>query len=99
MRRFLWLLGTLLLEGCAAYVPEPTAEIAEASATTLEDLREGRRIYINKCSGCHALFSVNAYRPAGWTREVDEMVRLKKAKLIPVDRERLLAYLTATSAP
>ena len=65
----------------------------------LSDLRGGRELYINKCSGCHSLIPVDRYDDARWTAEVDEMLKLKKVRLSAGDREQLLRYLTTANDP
>jgi hypothetical protein len=63
----------------------------------LSDLRGGRELYINKCSGCHSLIPVDRFDDARWTAEVDEMLKLKKVRLSAGDREQLLRYLTTAN--
>jgi hypothetical protein len=96
--RFLVLLLALAaLAGCVVYLPEPDALMAGGDDARLGDLREGRQLYINKCSGCHSLFPVDKYDGARWTAEVDEMLQLKKVKLTVEDRNKILGYLTAAN--
>jgi hypothetical protein len=97
MRGFAFVL-LMALAGCAVHVPEPDALMAGGDEASLPGLREGRRLYIDKCSGCHALKPVERYSDAEWTAEVDEMLRLKKVKLAAAERGRLLRYLTAANA-
>ena len=63
----------------------------------LTDLRAGRELYINKCSGCHSLIPVDRYDDARWTSEVNEMVKLKKVRLSTGDHDQLLRYLTTAN--
>ena len=63
----------------------------------LSDLRGGRELYINKCSGCHSLIPVDRFDDARWTAEVDEMLKLKKVRLSVEDRDQLLRYLTTAN--
>lgn len=93
MKRFLLVLG-LGLAGCVAFVPVPTALMAGGDEARLAELRSGRELYVNKCSGCHALLDVDRYSDRQWTREVAEMLRLRKVKLGDDERDRLLLYLT-----
>lgn len=59
--------------------PPPTAkhlEYAEKAgypATTLRALAYGRRLYIDRCSGCHALYPPAAYEARKWPRIINEM--------------------------
>ena len=63
----------------------------------LADLRSGRELYINKCSGCHALFAVDRFDDQHWTSEVEEMIRLNKVRLGADQRAQLLRYLTTAN--
>ena len=94
INRFLAISGALLLAGCATVAPDPTPLMAGGDLEVLDRLREGRRLYIDKCSGCHALKSVVDYSDQQWEGEVAKMIRLKKVRLEREDREKLLQYLT-----
>jgi hypothetical protein len=63
----------------------------------LGELKSGRELYINKCSGCHALIPVDKFDDARWVSEVDEMLKAKKVKMSNQDRDRLLNYLTTAN--
>ena len=98
MKRAILALVLSALAGCAAaFIPVPDAMMAGNDDSRLGDLRQGRDLYINKCSGCHALFSVDQYEDAKWISEVEEMTRLKKVRLNPADRDQLLLYLTTAN--
>jgi hypothetical protein len=97
MRGALLVLGLAGLAGCAIVVPEPTMEMAGGDAAAFETLREGRSIYVNKCSGCHALIAPESRSDAVWREEVDEMLLKKKIRLQPGDREKLIAFLLAAN--
>jgi hypothetical protein len=90
-------LGLLLLAGCAVWLPEPDALMAGGDEGRLLDLRAGRRLYINKCGGCHSLIPVDRFDDARWTSEVDEMLKLKKVRLSTEDRDQMLRYLTTAN--
>src|SRR5262245_1950573 len=96
MKRALLVLAIAALAGCAN-VPMPDALMADGDDARLADLRGGRELYINKCSGCHALKSVDLYDDATWTSEVLEMVAKKKVRLTDADRTQLLRYLTTAN--
>ena len=98
MKRAILALALAAAAGCAvAVIPVPDAMMAGNDDARLGDLRQGRDLYINKCSGCHALFSVDQYDDAKWISEVEEMTRLKKVRLSPADRDHLLLYLTTAN--
>ena len=97
MRLAILVLALAALAGCMANVPMPDALMADGDDSKLSDLRAGRELYINKCSGCHALLSVDKYDDATWTSEVLEMVAKKKVRLNDADRVQLLRYLTTAN--
>ena len=43
----------------------PTASDVTAKAT-LQELQQGRTLYINNCNACHALYSPDSFTPAQW---------------------------------
>jgi hypothetical protein len=75
------------------YVPEPDALMAGGDEGRLADLRGGRQLYINKCSGCHSLIPVDRFDGGRWRAEVDEMVTSKKIRMTTEDRDQLVRYL------
>ena len=70
----------------------PPVDPSMANATTLT---EGRRIYLRRCTACHAPEPVNGYTFAEWREQVDEM--REDAKIKPDEEVKLLAYLKAYS--
>ncbi len=88
-------LALAALAGCAAYVPEPDARMAGGDEGRLADLRAGRRLYVDKCAGCHSLIPVDRFDASRWKEEVLEMQRLKKVRLGADEQSRLLLYLAA----
>ena len=97
MNRTILALALAALAGCMANLPVPDALMADGDDARLSDLRAGRELYINKCSGCHALKSVDLYDDQTWTSEVLEMVAKKKVRLTDADRAQLLRYLTTAN--
>jgi hypothetical protein len=51
----------------------PTASDVTANAT-LEQLQQGRRLYINNCGSCHSLPSPDSYNTADWQGILSSMV-------------------------
>jgi mono/diheme cytochrome c family protein len=93
----------LLLAGCAGQLPPPTdADALRASArypgTTVADLARGRQMYVEHCSGCHALVRPDRKGPDEWPKLVAEMT--DRAKLSDDIAQEILRYLvTASGAP
>ena len=90
----LFSLGLLALAACVVNVPEPSPLDAGGDETVLGHLRAGRALYVNKCSGCHGLFSVERFSDREWTEHLREMVDLKKVRMLPDEQESLRLYLT-----
>jgi hypothetical protein len=97
----------LLLAACAggARFPEPTAkhlEYAERSGfpSTLPSLKNGRRLYYNRCSGCHELHAPAAYTAAQWPTLVQDMAENAEINENQIrDITRYLVAVSAASAP
>ncbi len=90
----LFALGLLALAACVVNVPEPTLLDAGGDETVLGDLRAGRSLYANKCSGCHGLYGVERFSDGEWSAHLQEMVDLKKVRMLPDEQGRLKLYLT-----
>jgi hypothetical protein len=97
MKKAILVLALGALGGCAVYVPEPDMMMAGGDDARLRDLKAGRELYINKCSGCHALVPVDKFDGARWASEVDEMFKAKKVKMSDRDRDQLLRYLSTAN--
>jgi hypothetical protein len=50
----------------------PTSADATATAT-LEELQQGRTLYINNCGACHNLYSPDDYSVSGWKSVISNM--------------------------
>jgi mono/diheme cytochrome c family protein len=89
MNRILILL-TLLSAGCAStlYIPDQSVVTADA---TLEQLNEGRKLYIENCSSCHVLYAPGKYKREEWQVQVDEMQERSHIKL--EQKNLILKYL------
>lgn len=87
-----------LAAGCTVNIPVPDAQMAEGDEGRLAGLRAGREIYINKCSGCHALHAVDAFDDARWAAEITEMTANRKVRLSEEERQLLLRYLSTANA-
>jgi mono/diheme cytochrome c family protein len=89
-----------VLPGCAGQVPQPTdAHVAVAAAqwpgTTRATLAQGRRLYVDRCSGCHSLVVPGAQPAASWPSAVDEMA--DRARLSPREADVVVRYLVAVA--
>src|SRR6185436_14929611 len=78
MRAALALAIILQVAGCAGRLAPPTeADALCASArfpgTTVAQLSHGQKLYIDRCSTCHALPNPQHKSPDDWPKMVDEM--------------------------
>jgi len=95
------LIGILL--GCASYLVQPTPEdvqwaMAQGHETTLQELQQGRTLYVQKCAGCHNLHRPDEYAPEEWDVQLDEMTQEEDVVLSPEQRELIGRYLMVASA-
>lgn len=81
--------GLIAACGSALYIP---SELEVTSKANLEELNEGRSIYINKCGGCHTLVLPEKYSDKDWGIWVDKME--VKANITPSEKEKIMKYLT-----
>ncbi|NVO11574.1 MAG: hypothetical protein HXX16_16545 [Bacteroidales bacterium] len=51
----------------------PTSADVTANAT-LQELQQGRTLYINNCGICHGLYSPDSYTPTQWKSILSNMV-------------------------
>ena len=92
-------IALLLAAGCAGRIPPPTeADALRASVqwpgTTVQALAHGRQLYIEHCSGCHALYRPEQKPPEAWPKIVKEMTgraRLTEAKVEEISRYLMVA--------
>jgi mono/diheme cytochrome c family protein len=100
--RALFVALSLLPLGCAGPILMPTdADAARASVdwpgTTVLALTEGRHLYLQRCSGCHALYRPESRPPGTWPKIVRDMtVRSKLSEAMARDITRYL--VTASGA-
>ncbi|HUS66615.1 MAG TPA: hypothetical protein VMZ28_18890 [Kofleriaceae bacterium] len=65
--------------------------------TTRAQLEQGRDLYVARCGGCHPLHRPGELDAARWSIVVGEMA--ERARLDVAQRDLVLRYLTALSAP
>jgi cytochrome c1 len=94
------LAAALLGAGCAGQLPPPTAADAlRASAqwpgTSVDELARGRKLYIEHCSGCHALYRPTDRPAEVWPKVVREMT--VRSKLTDDKASEITRYLVVAS--
>jgi len=82
-RSLIVILGLVLLVTCASVIPKLLSKDAERGRTlypdlTLEQLTSGRKVYINHCGSCHALYVPSKFSKEAWDRHLLPMARLVK---------------------
>ena len=90
----------LVLSGCESAIPTVDPEsppFRDRPAAELAELQLGRRTYIAKCSGCHALYRPTRGDGAHWRRWVGEMA--ERSHLHPDERGHILDYLGLVCIP
>jgi hypothetical protein len=98
-----WLLGLAALAlalGCAGPILVPTdADAVRASVdwpgTTVAELSEGRRLYLQRCTSCHSLYRPESRPPGAWPKIVREMT--SRSKLTEAAAHEITRYLVVAS--
>ena len=102
--RLLGGLAAVLWLGCGGPrmgLPEPTAKHLDyagrnGQATSLTSLQHGRKLYVNRCSACHALYMPAQFKADEWPALVERMA--DNAKLNPDQKRDVLGYVSAVAA-
>ena len=92
-------LALLAAAACAGALPEVTpaveaAYVARWPAADAAQLRSGRALFIQRCSGCHPLPNPAKHDAIGWDKTLNAMSG--KAHLDANSREMVQRYLTFT---
>ena len=87
----IFILLALALVSCSSelYVPKPEDATPEVTFT---ELQQGRKLYVNKCSSCHALYLPEKYPSDEWRRYVEDMG--SEAGATTEEKELMVKYLT-----
>lgn len=86
---------TLILTGCVSSLPTPRKEDLKQDlfdTVGLNELFDGRTLYITKCSGCHSLYLPTQYSSSSWDTILTVMN--PKAKVTNDEALRIRMYLT-----
>jgi len=85
--------GSLIPEASPSLVERATQRWADVN---LEQLEQGRNVYVKRCSGCHNLHLPSEKSPEQWAAALDEMA--VKGRLDESQKAAVLRYLSAASA-
>jgi hypothetical protein len=96
--RFALAACALLLLACAGRLRSGAGEAPPASArpAAVTPFEEGRRLYTQKCDGCHILPQLGAHAPEKWDRILDRMK--VEARLTPREDHLVRNYVIASAA-
>ncbi len=61
-------------------------------------MSDGERMYLAKCTSCHAAYEPAERTRVKWVDAIDEMEAKKKVHLAPEERALILTYLTGSPA-
>ena len=85
------ILVTALATACGSMLYVPTEQDAQATGIPLDSLQEGRRLYANRCSGCHNLYLPNSHTQTEWAKITGEMT--ERSKLQAGEARKIVEYL------
>jgi hypothetical protein len=71
------------------YVPTTTDVTATA---TLQELQQGRSLYMSKCDACHGLYSPDNYSSAQWKQIISSMG--PKTNMTSAETQLVTKYVT-----
>ena len=110
MKSTLWMFcATLLLAGCFSYskLAAPTqADVDRVSTTfpnyTLAELKQGQRLFEEKCNQCHGLKNPGKKDFEGWQKTVARMAekanKPSKENISAADQELIVKFLVAVGS-
>jgi hypothetical protein len=88
--------SSLLISSCGNDIYMPTKDDARKFGKNLTVLKEGRKIYMDKCGACHSpLFQPDDFPRAHW----HEYIRIMQfvAKIDTVQKNKILDYIEVRS--
>ena len=94
---FISLAIAVLIWGCSKTTTDtsslytPTSSDVTATAT-LQQLQQGRTLYINNCNACHALYSPDSFTPSQWKSILSSMA--PKTSMGTADIQLVTKYVT-----
>lgn len=92
MKPFRYLAASvLILFACAPSLYLPTDEQAARVGIPLEELQQGRKLYVDNCGSCHMLYLPNRFTVDKW--EAEMVIMRTKVTITDRDEELILKYL------
>jgi len=87
----LMLVISVVAFACSSALYVPTVN-QETETTSLSELQAGRKLYVQKCGGCHTLYLPEKYTKAEWQHWINKMDT--KVKMDTLEKEQILKYLS-----
>mgnify|MGYP002641113957 FL=1 len=78
---------------CTPSLYLPTQEQAEATGIPLDDLKSGRKLYVDHCGSCHMLYLPKQFSAERWRLEMDTM--RTKVAITDLEEKQIMDYLMA----
>lgn len=88
------LITAIFAIGCSSALYKPVPE-QYASVEEYQQMTDGRKAYVTKCSGCHLLYLPHQYDEKTWRHNMDEMQ--ERSNVSDLEKELMLKYIL--SAP
>jgi len=92
MKKYLYVSFFLVLISCGSPLYLPATASAESS---LEQLKQGRELYVSHCASCHALHLPKQFNTKEWAVNLD----LMQARAFISDDQKKLIYHYLINAP
>lgn len=77
----------------ASKLYNPTEVNAAKANVSVDNLLEGKVLYMNKCNKCHGLKKPSKYSAEKWTDNLNKMQ--ERAKITDAEKKRIHTYLTS----
>ena len=90
MKYFIIFVLTGLL-ACAPSLYQPSVELAVKTGHFLDELQQGRQLYVDRCGSCHQLHLPKEFSETIWRNNLDSMKI--KAKITDREKQLILDYL------
>ncbi len=102
--RLAFLVAVVALAACGGSpIPRPTAADASRGSArypdlTLNELAQGRTLYVSRCGSCHTLKPPAELPPERWEVEVTEMRTNNGVKLSDAEARAIVRYLAVAAS-
>ena len=100
--RLLSLTTLFLVNSCASMLLQPSQEDAvwaqqQFDDISLQDLHNGRSLYVKSCAGCHHLHAPHEFSAEAWPEIILRMASDEDVNIPEHEQKLIAAYLAAIS--